>query len=143
MIESYGPLKAAGAQLASHLCYDETLDNGVDECGAAGRTAELAGVSDNFADGAKPWHVLLAVPRRVHRRRRPGLVRRRGTARATRPTPSAHVPDPRRVPGNAVPFHLRLSNKDVAPETPSPGGERLSMLVDWVAVQVKYPTAAG
>ena len=22
-------------------------------------------------------------------------------------------PDPRRVPGNAVPFHLRLSNKDV------------------------------
>ena len=45
------------------------------------------------------------------------------------------------MPGNAVPFHLRLSNKDVDPEHVLPGGDRYSMLVDWVTVQVKYPTA--
>ena len=50
------------------------------------------------------------------------------------------TPDPRRVPGNTVPFHLRLSNKDVDPENVLPGGDRYSMLVDWVTVQVKYPT---
>ena len=40
--------------------------------------------------------------------------------------------DPRRVPGNAVPFHLRLSNKDVEPEHRVAGGDRFGMLVDWV-----------
>ena len=52
-------------------------------------------------------------------------------------------PDPRRVPGNAVPFHLRLSNTDVDAEHVLPGGSRHSMLVDWVTVQVLYPTAVG
>ncbi|MBI4900430.1 MAG: hypothetical protein HY829_08130 [Actinobacteria bacterium] len=142
VIESYGPLKAAGAQLGSHLCYDETVDNGVDECGAVGRTAELSGVSDNFADGVKPWqsyweyHAEFTVGSdRVWFQARDGSGNLAYTA--------ATLPDVRRVPGNVVPFHLRLSNKDVAPDDAVPGGERHSMLVDWVAVQVKYPTAAG
>ena len=48
-------------------------------------------------------------------------------------------PDPRRVPGNAAPIQLRLSNKDVAPEHAVAGGTRHSMLVDWVTVEVDYP----
>ena len=142
VIESYGPLKAAGAQLGSHLCYDETLDNGVDECGAVGRTAELSGVSGNFADGVKPWqsyweyHAEFTVGSdRVWFQARDGSGNLAYTA--------ATLPDARRVPGNVVPFHLRLSNKDVAPDDAVAGGEQHSMLVDWVAVQVKYPTAAG
>ncbi len=54
------------------------------------------------------------------------------------PTSVGSPPDARRVPGNAAPFHLRLSNKDVAPEHAVPGGTRHSMLVDWVSVEVKY-----
>jgi len=49
------------------------------------------------------------------------------------------TPDVRRVPGNAAPFQLRLSNKDVRPEHAVAGGTRHSMLVDWVTVEVKYP----
>ena len=52
---------------------------------------------------------------------------------------SALLPDPRRVPGNALPFHLRLSNKDVLPEHVVPGGVQPDMLVDWVSIDVKYP----
>ena len=48
------------------------------------------------------------------------------------------LPDARRVPGNALPFHLRLSNKDVLPEHAVAGGTRLDMLVDWVSVEVKH-----
>ena len=142
VIESYGPLKATGVQLGSHLCYDETIDNGVDECGAVGRTAELAGVSDKFADGAKPWqsfweyHAEFTVGSdRVWFQARDGSGNLAYTA--------ATSPDPRRVPGNVVPFHLRLSNKDVDPDDAVAGGVRHSMLVDWVSVQVKYPTVSG
>lgn len=49
------------------------------------------------------------------------------------------IPDVRRVPGNTIPFHLRLSNRDVLPEHVVPGGTRPTMLVDWVSVDVKYP----
>ena len=49
------------------------------------------------------------------------------------------LPDARRVPGNALPFFLRLSNKDVLPEHAVAGGTRLEMLVDWVSVEVNYP----
>ncbi|MFC7360054.1 hypothetical protein [Nocardioides astragali] len=52
---------------------------------------------------------------------------------------SALLPDAGRVPGNAMPFHLRLSNKDVLPEHVVPGGTRPHMLVDWVSVEMKYP----
>ncbi|MCF6378670.1 hypothetical protein L2K70_13740 [Nocardioides KLBMP 9356] len=138
VIESYGPLKPTGAQVASHLCYDETLDNGVDECGAAGLVPELQGVSDHFPDGAKPWdaywqydaeftvggdHVSFAV--------RDGAGNQAYSLDTT--------PDPRRVPGNLLPFHLRLSNKDVDPEYALPGGTRPAMTVDWVRVEVRYP----
>jgi hypothetical protein len=142
VIESYGPMKPAGAQLGSHLCYDETLDNAVDECGAAGLSPELWPVGQAFADGAKPWesfweyHAEFTVGGdRVHYEARDGSGNQAYTVEST--------PDPRRVPGNVVPFHLRLSNKDVEPQYVLPGGTRHSMLVDWVTVQVKYPTAAS
>lgn len=138
VIESYGPLKPAGAQVASHLCYDETLDNGVDECGAAGLVPELLNVSDLFAGGAKPWDaywqydaVFTIGGDQVSFAAQDGAGNQAYALGTT--------PDPRRVPGNVLPFHLRLSNKDVAPEHAFPGGDRLSMLVDWVRVEVRYP----
>jgi len=141
VIESYGPLKPTGAQVASHLCYDETLGNGVDECGAAGLTAELLGVSDQFAEGAKPWDaywqydaVFTVGGDQVSFAAQDGLGNQTYSVGTT--------PDPRRVPGNLLPFHLRLSNKDVAPEHAVPGGARSSMLVDWVRVEVRYPPDA-
>jgi len=139
VIESYGPLKTAGAQLGSHLCYDETVDNGVDECGVAGLPAELSAVGNLFPAGAKPWesfweyHAEFTVGAdQVWFQARDGSGSLAYTA--------ATSPDLRRVPGNAVPFHLRLSNKDVDAEHVVAGGDRHSMLVDWVTVQVKYPT---
>ena len=56
-----------------------------------------------------------------------------------RPYAITSAPDARRVPGNAAPIQVRLSNKDVAPEHAVPGGTRQSMLVDWVTVEVDYP----
>lgn len=142
VIESYGPLKTAGAQLGSHICYDETLDNDVDECGSAGLAPELWQVGHTFPDGAKPWqsfweyHAEFTVGgEQVAYEARDGSGNQAYAVTST--------PDARRVPGNVVPFHLRLSNKDVDPEHVLPGGQRHSMLVDWVTVQVKYPTAAG
>ena len=141
VIESYGPLKPAGAQVASHLCYDESLDNGVDECGIAGLTPELLGVSDHFAEGSGPWDayweydaVFTVGGDQVSFSARDGLGNRAYSVGTS--------PDLRRVPGNLLPFHLRLSNKDVAPEYAVPGGERPSMFVDWVRVEVRYPPDA-
>ncbi len=138
VIESYGPLKPAGAQVASHLCYDESLDNGVDECGAAGLVPELQGVSDHFPDGAKPWDtywqydaVFTVGGDQVSFAAQDGLGNQAYALGTT--------PDPRRVPGNLLPFYLKLSNKDVAAEHAVPGGARFSMLVDWVRVEVRYP----
>lgn len=142
VIESYGPMKAVGAQLGSHLCYDETLDNAVDECGAAGLPPELWPVDHAFPDGAKPWesyweyHAEFTVGGSQVR-----FEAQDGSANQSYVVSS--TPDPRRVPGNAVPFHLRLSNKDVEAEHVLPGGDRSTMVVDWVAVQVKYPTDVG
>ena len=86
VIESYGPLKTAGAQLGSHVCYDETIDNAVNECDVAGLPAELWPVGHAFPGGAKPWEAFwqyhaeftVAGTRCSSRPR---------TARATRPTP--------------------------------------------------------
>ncbi|WP_210649589.1 hypothetical protein [Nocardioides sp. SYSU D00065] len=142
VIESYGPLKPAGAQLGSHICYDETADNAVNECEAAGMSAELWPVGHTFPAGAKPWesfweyHAEFTVGGdRVQFHAQDGSGHRPYTVATTR--------DPRRVPGNTVPFHLRLSNKDVDAADAVPGGTRHSMLVDWITVQVKYPTAAS
>ena len=138
VIESYGPLKPTGAQVASHLCYDETPDNGTDECAAAGLVPELLGVSDHFPDGAKPWdaywqyHAVFTVGGD-----QVSFAAQDGTGNQAYALGT--TPDPRRVPGNLLPFHLRLSNKDVAPEHAVPGGQRLGMLVDWVQVAVRYP----
>ncbi|MDZ5661164.1 hypothetical protein SFC79_05250 [Nocardioides sp. S-58] len=142
VIESYGPRKVAGAQLGSHICYDESVENDVDECGAAGLSPELWPVGQAFADGAKPWetfweyHAEFTVGgEQVHYEAKDGSGNQAYTVDST--------PDARRVPGNAVPFHLRLSNKDVEPEHMLPGGSRHSMFVDWVTVQVLSPTAAS
>jgi hypothetical protein len=142
VIESYGPKKTGGAQLGSHLCYDETLDNAVDECGAAGLGPELWPVAKSFADGAKPWdssweyHAEFTVGGdQVLFQAEDGSGHRAYSVTSN--------PDPRRVPGNAVPFHLRLSNKDVDPDHALPGGSRHSMYVDWVVVEVMYPSAAS
>ena len=139
VIESYGPMKTAGAQLGSHLCYDETVDNAVNECDVAGLPAELWPVGQAFPDGAKPWESFWEYDAeftvggdQVQFQAQDGSGNQSYTVAST--------PDPRRVPGNAVPFHLRLSNKEVDPEHVLPGGDRYSMLVDWVTVQVKYPT---
>ena len=138
VIESYGPLKTAGAQVASHLCYEESIGNGVDECGAAGLTPEMQGVTDHFPEGAKPWDtywqydaVFTIGGDQVSFSAQDGAGNQTYTVGTT--------PDVRRVPGNLLPFHLRLSNKDVAPEHAVPGGDRFSMLVDWVRVDVRYP----
>lgn len=142
VIESYGPKKTGGAQLGSHLCYDETLDNAVDECGEAGLAPELWPVAKDFADGAKPWdasweyHAEFTVGGdQVLFQAEDGSGHRAYSVTSN--------PDPRRVPGNAVPFHLRLSNKDVDPEHALLGGSRHSMYVDWVVVEVMDPTAAA
>lgn len=138
VIESYGPLKTTGAQVASHLCYDETPDNGVDECGAANLTPELLGVTDRFPEGAKPWDaywqydaVFTVGGDQVSFSAQDGAGNQAYSVGTT--------PDLRRVPGNFLPFHLRLSNKDVAPDHAVPGGDRFSMFVDWVRVEVRYP----
>jgi hypothetical protein len=142
VIESYGPLKSTGAQLGSHVCYDETLDNDVNECDVAGLPARLWPVTDGFPDGAKPWESFWEY----HAEFTVGGDRVLFQAQDGSGNQAYSVtsdPDVRRVPGNAIPFHLRLSNKDVEPGNAVPGGDRYSMLVDWVAVEVKYPTAAG
>jgi hypothetical protein len=137
VIESYGPLKTAGAQLGSHLCYDETPD-AVNQCDAAGMPAELLAVGDAFADGVKPWEAYWQYSAEFT----VGSDAVRFTAgdgEGNQAYDLSSTPDVRRVPGNAVPFHLRLSNKDVEPSYVVPGGTRQSMLVDWVTVLVKYP----
>lgn len=138
VIESYGPLKTAGAQLGSHICYDETVDNDVNECEAAGLPAELHPVGHAFAAGAQPWEAFWQYSAEF-------TIGGDSVAFAAQDGSGhqayqvASTPDPRRVPGNLLPFHLRLSNKDVEPEYAVAGGARHSMLVDWVAVEVKLP----
>jgi hypothetical protein len=138
VIESYGPLKTTAAQVGSHICYDEVPDDAVDPCVAAGLPAELSPVADAFVDGAGPWDAFWRYDAeftvggdQVRFSARDGLGNEAYTVTST--------PDVRRVPGNAVPFHLRLSNKDVDPTDVVSGGVRPSMLVDWVSVEVKYP----
>ena len=138
VIESYGPLKAAGAQVASHLCYDESLGNGVDECGAAGLVPEIQGVTDHFADGARPWDAFWQYDA-VFTVGGDQVLFAAVDGSGNQAYALGTTPDARRVPGNVLPFHLRLSNKDVDPEHAVPGGDRPSMLVDWVRVEVRYP----
>jgi hypothetical protein len=141
VIESYGPLKTAGAQLASHLCYDETdgvVGDSSSQCESAGLGAELWPVGDLFPDGVKPWQASWEYATEFTI----GGDSLRFTAADGSGSLAYDVttgPDPRRVPGNARPFHLRLSNKDVDPEHVVPGGTQHSMYVDWVTVDVKYP----
>ncbi len=138
VIESYGPLKPAGAQLGSHICYDDTPETAVNACAATGRAPELHPVTPAFPVGAEPWHAYweYAAEFTVGG---DSVVFTASDGHDNRAYEVALTPDVRRVPGNAVPFHLRLSNKDVLSQHAVPGGTRMNMLVDWVAVDVKYP----
>lgn len=138
VIESYGPLKSTGAQVGSHLCYDDTPETAVNACVANGRAAELWPVTHAFPAGSEPWHAYWAYSAEFTIGGESVLFSASG-AEGERVYESGLLPDLRRVPGNAVPFHLRLSNKDVLPEHVVPGGVRPTMLVDWVSVEVKYP----
>jgi hypothetical protein len=138
VIESYGPLKPTGVQLGSHLCYDDTLETAVNACVATGRGAELWPVSHTFPAGAAPWQAFWAYSAEFT----VGgdtVVFSASDDQGNRLYQTPLLPDARRVPGNALPFHLRLSNKDVLPDNAVAGGTRLDMLVDWVSVEVKYP----
>jgi len=138
VIESYGPLKTTGAQLGSHICYDENLGPTPRACEDAGFPAELWSVGQRFPRGAKPWeaywlyHATFTVG---------GDAVRFFAADdfGNQTYDVALAPDLRRVPSGVLPFHLRLSNKDVQPEHVVPGGSREQMLVDWVAMDVKSP----
>jgi hypothetical protein len=138
VIESYGPLKTTGAQLGSHICYDENVGATVDACEVSGLPAELWPVGQYFPDGAKPWDVHW----QYHATFTVGGDGVRFSASDDAGTEAYAVdltPDLRRVPSGVLPFHLRLSNKDVLPEHAVAGGDRQNMLVDWVAMDVKYP----
>ena len=138
VIESYGPLKTTGAQLGSHLCYDENLGTTRTACEVAGLPAELWSVGQYFTAGAKPWEAFWMYDATF-------TVGGDGVRFAASDYAGDQAyamnlnPDLRRVPGGVLPFHLRLSNKDVLPEHAVAGGDRQHMLVDWVAMDVKYP----
>ena len=138
VIESYGPLKTTGAQLGSHICYDENVGTDRTACEVSGLPAELWSVGQHFPAGAKPWETYW----QYHATFTVGGDMVEFSANddvGTRAYAMSLTPDLRRVPGPTIPFQLRLSNKDVEPEHVVAGGDRLSMLVDWVAMDVKYP----
>jgi hypothetical protein len=138
VIESYGPLKPAGAQFASHICYDDTPETAVNACAATGRAPVTTPVTSMFPAGAEPWSAFWRYSAEFTVGGDTVLFSASDTA-GNRAYEIASSPDARRVPGNAAPIQLRLSNKDVAPEHAVAGGTRQSMLVDWVTVEVDYP----
>lgn len=138
VIESYGPLKPAGAQFASHICYDDTPETAVNACAATGRAPVMTAVTQLFPAGAEPWSSSWAYSAEFTIGGETVLFSASDPA-GSRLYEMASAPDARRVPGNAAPIQLRLSNKDVLPEHAVPGGSRQSMLVDWVTFEVKYP----
>ncbi|NYE36521.1 hypothetical protein F4692_001654 [Nocardioides cavernae] len=138
VIESYGPLKTTGAQLGSHLCYDENLGTTRTACEDAGLPAELWSVGHHFPAGAKPWETYWIYSAKFTVGA--DSVQFAAADGAGNPAYALDLhPDLRRVPNGALPFHLRLSNKDVLPEHAVAGGTRQPMFVDWVAMDVKYP----
>jgi hypothetical protein len=138
VIESYGPLKPTGAQLGSHICYDDTPETAANACVATGRGPELWPVTQAFPAGAAPWDTWWEYTAEFTIGG-DTVVYSADDGQGSVAYQVVSTPDVRRVPSNTVPFHLRLSNKDVAPDNAVPGGTRPSMLVDWVGVEVKYP----
>lgn len=138
VVESYGPWKATGAQIGSHLCYDDTPETAVNACVATGRAAELWPVTHAFPVGAEPWNAYWAYSAEFT----VGgdtVTFSAADADGGEAYRSSLLPDVRRVPTSTMPFQLRLSNKDVQPQNVVPGGTRVPMLVDWVQVQVRLP----
>ncbi|MDR7253303.1 hypothetical protein J2X46_002288 [Nocardioides sp. BE266] len=138
VIESYGPLKPAGAQLATHICYDDQPETAINACASTGRPPETIPVTQTFPAGSEPWSTFWRYSADFTIGGDTVQFSASDTA-GNRPYDISSTPDARRVPGNAAPFQLRLSNKDVLPQYAVPGGTRQSMLVDWVTVEVKYP----
>lgn len=138
VIESYGPQKPTGAQLGSHICYDQVDDSVDGACAAAGMPSDLMPVGHLFAEGLKPWQAYWHYQAEFT----VGgdtVTYAAVDAAGNQAYALTSTPDIRRVPGNVAPLHVRLSNKDVLPEHVVPGGTRQGMLVDWVSVDVKYP----
>ena len=138
VIESYGPLKPAGAQFASHICYDDTPETAVNACAATGRAPIMTPVTQFFPAGAEPWSRFWSYSAEFTVGGDTVLFSASDPA-GNRPYDITSAPDARRVPGNAAPIQIRLSNKDVKPEHAVSGGTRHSMLVDWVTVEVDRP----
>lgn len=138
VIESYGPLKPAGAQFASHICYDDTPETAINACAATGRAPIMTPVTQFFPAGAEPWSRFWSYSAEFTVGGDTVLFSASDPA-GNRPYDITSAPDARRVPGNAAPIQIRLSNKDVKPEHAVSGGSRHSMLVDWVTVEVDYP----
>ena len=141
VIESYGPLKPAGAQLASHLCYDDTPETAFKACVASGLGPLTWPVTPSFPVGAAPWNAFWEYSADFTIGADTVLFTADDGADTTAYA-IATPEDARRVPSTA-PFHLRFSNKALAPEHVVPGGTRETMLVDWVTVEVKYPDVDG
>ena len=138
VIESYGPSKPAGAQVGSHICYDDSPETAANACAATGRGPELWPVAHAFPAKAGPW----AASYEYAAEFTIGGDTVRFTAadgRGNELYSVSTLPDPRRVPGNTIPLHLRLSNKDVVQRYAVAGGRQHSMFVDWVRVEVDYP----
>ena len=119
VIESYGPLKLAGAQLGSHICYDETFDDDINDCDVAGRPAELWPIGHAFPDGAKPWESSWQYEAeftvggdQVQFSAQDGSGNESYTVATT--------PDPRRVPGNVVPLTSGCPTRTSSPSMRSP-----------------------
>ena len=138
VIESYGPRKPAGAQFASHICYDDTPETAVNACAATGRAPTMTPVTQFFPAGAEPWSRFWSYSAEFTVGGDTVLFSASDPA-GNRPYEITSAPDARRVPGNAAPIQIRLSNKDVKPEHAVSGGTRHSMLVDWVTVEVDHP----
>jgi len=138
VIESYGPSKPAGAQVGSHICYDDSPETASNACAATGRGPELWPVADAFPKGAGPWDISWEYAAEFTIG---GDTVRFSAADGTGSElySVTTLPDPRRVPSNTIPLHLRLSNKDVVPRYAVSGGQQHSMFVDWVRVEVDYP----
>ena len=138
VIESYGPSKPAGAQVGSHICYDDSPETAANACAATGRGPELWPVADAFPQGAGPWDVPWEYAAEFTIG---GDTVRFSAADGTGNElySVTTLPDPRRVPSNTIPLHLRLSNKDVVKRYAVRGGKQHGMFVDWVRVEVDYP----
>ena len=119
VIESYGPLKPTGAQLGSHICYDDTLETAVNACVATGRAPELWPVTQTFPVGAEPWYAYWEYSAEFTIGGDTVVY----TARDGQGNVAyqlASTPDVRRVPATRPPSTSGCPTRTSRPSTPSP-----------------------